>query len=127
MRYPDNRGKFKGIPQWSVDAASSRGDNLVKNSEPVTTKASRGISPRDAFRVSTTEDEKLLMQQAEAEALKAREAEIQKGISSLSVISVPDGSTYDLYDTTPDLTVTTKSELGSSIDDVMGSEDLAGW
>ena len=75
LRYPDNRGKFAGVGQWSVAPGNPRGDNPVRTSEPVTTIASRGPAPRDAFRVSTTEDPELLRAQAEADEIKKRQQE----------------------------------------------------
>lgn len=89
-RYPDNRGKFAGVGQWSVAPANPRGDNLVPTNEPVTTIASRGIAPREVFRISTTEDEELLLAQAEADEIKKRQDEYvarqdDKSIDSVSV------------------------------------------
>ena len=66
-KYPDRRASFRGVGQWEVPAGNARPDNPVKNSDPVTDIASRGQSPRDAFRVSTTTDPVLLAAQAEAQ------------------------------------------------------------
>jgi hypothetical protein len=79
--YPDKRGRYAGVFQANIPAGTPRGDNPVQRPEPVSKLASR--SPREAFRVSTTEEPTLLQKQAEDEALKLRaEAEAQKGISS---------------------------------------------
>ena len=83
LKYPDNRYRFKGVPQWSINPGNANSENPVKHPEPVSQIATR--EPRGAFRVTTTTDPILLQEQAEAEALKARQdAENQKGISSPS-------------------------------------------
>src|SRR5271154_1185476 len=103
LRYPDNRGKFAGVGQWSVAPGNPRGDNPVRTSEPVTTIASRGSAPRDAFRVSTTEDPELLRAQAEADEIKKRQQEhiarqnatLPQSSEGASSISTPSGI-YDI-------------------------------
>lgn len=83
LKFPDNRNRFRGVPQWSINPGQANPDNPVKHPDPVSQVAIR--DPRGAFRVSTTTDPVLLQQQAEAEVLKARaDAENQKGISSPS-------------------------------------------
>ena len=55
---------------------NAHANNPVQHSEPVSTLAKRGAAPRDAFRVTTTEDPAVLQAQAEAEAQKAKEAKL---------------------------------------------------
>jgi hypothetical protein len=104
VKYPDRRGQFKGVPQWSVTPGNPCSENPVKHPDPVSHRAMR--DPRGAFRVSTTTDPVLLQQQGEAEALKLRQdAENQKGMSSPSsdtvAVSVPDGSINVAYRDSP--------------------------
>jgi hypothetical protein len=82
LRYPDNRGKFKGTAQWDVSAGNGRPDNPVANRESKEDKASRGATaPRDVFRVTTTEDPALLQAQAEAEAIAKHQKDSPSGSS----------------------------------------------
>src|ERR1700677_2278959 len=72
-----------------------RGDNPVPTTESKTTIASRGTSPRDAFRVSTTEDENLLMQAAIDEDIAKRQAQGDScGANGLA--SSPSGTLLEL-------------------------------
>jgi len=70
-----------------VQAGNPRGDNPVKHSEPVSNLASRGISPRGAFRVSTTENENLLRAQAEAEKIAQAQKVSPSGSSDTSAMA----------------------------------------
>jgi len=124
LRFPDRRGRYMGIAPWSIPAGSPRGDNPVKNPEPKTDIATR--APLGAFRVSTNESPELLQAQAEAEALKEREADtnqettpllakasLRLSISSDENVTRPNGGT-DMETPADD------SSTGSSIGDVMG-------
>lgn len=137
-RYPDNRGKFAGVGQWSVAPGAPRGDNPVRTTEPVTTIASRGSAPRGAFRVSTTEDTELLRAQAEAEEIKKRQDEYLARHGSFPVqpanSSSPDNRLSDAGGETPSLPApasvpsesansdgTFRSTVGSSVSAILGT------
>jgi hypothetical protein len=126
--FPDKRDRYKGIAPWNIPAGNPHADNKTK----VESKSERATrAPLGAFRVSTTEDPALLQQQAEAEALKAREAENQKGISEPSSSTVPDMESFNLDDPRGNNHFSSLSENNpdffiSSLDKtvIRGSDDL---
>ena len=80
ISYADKRGRYAGQAPWDFSPGATRGDNPVPTKESSTTLASRGVTaPRDAFRVTTTEDENLLMQAAIAEEIAKRQAQGDSG------------------------------------------------
>lgn len=84
--YPDRRTRFKGAAQWTVQPGNGRGDNAFPVSAPVSDLMKRGMAPRDAFRVATTEDVNLLRAQAEAKAIAKAQKESPSGSSDTSDI-----------------------------------------
>jgi hypothetical protein len=121
-KYPDNRGKFAGVGQWSIAPANPRGDNLISTKEPSTTIASRGNPPRGAFRVSTTEDEALLLAQAEADEIKKRQDEYVQHHGEIPAQAEGSSSSDTLRSDTGNLTPSLPAPASESVSESASSE-----
>lgn len=93
--YPDKRNRYAGRAPWAFAAGIPRGDNPVPTKEPTVMMAERGSAPRDGFRISTTEDETMLLAQAEAEEIKKRQDEHKANQNFAFLDSSSDGTSED--------------------------------
>ncbi len=87
ISYADKRARYAGLGPWVFSAGQPNGANIKPTKESATMIASRGNAPREAFRVLTTEEPALLMEQALAADIAKRQCEPNSGTSEGGSVS----------------------------------------